>query len=117
MVTAEEIARVEIFADLHQAAREPLARVAADITLAPGEFAVHEGGSRALFGFLDGRIEVRRIVDGVENVIGERGPGDVLGEMAIAFGMLHPAGFRATEATRVFRIELDDWHALAAAVP
>jgi thioredoxin reductase (NADPH) len=37
--------------------------------------------------------------------------------MAIAFGMLHPGGFRAVETTRVFRIELDDFQALAAATP
>jgi len=60
---------------------------------------------------------VIRRVDGVESVIGERRPGDVFGEMSIAFGMLHPGGFRAAEATRVFRIELDDYHALAAAAP
>ena len=117
MVTAEEIGRVAVFADLEPAERARLARVAADITLAPGEFAVHEGDSRALFGVLEGRIEVLRVVDGVASVIGERLPGDVLGEMAIAFGMLHPAGFRAAEPTRVFRIELDDYHNLAAAVP
>jgi thioredoxin reductase (NADPH) len=60
---------------------------------------------------------VLRLVDGVESVIGERKPGDIFGEMSIAFGMLHPGGFRAAEATRVFRIDLDDYHALVAAVP
>jgi thioredoxin reductase (NADPH) len=60
---------------------------------------------------------VLRLVDGVESVIGERRPGDVFGEMSIAFGMLHPGGFRAAEASRVFRIELHDYHALAAAAP
>ena len=117
MVTAEEIGRVEVFADLEPADRERLSRVVADITLAPGESAVHEGDERALFGVLEGRIEVVRLVDGVESVIGERRPGDVFGEMSIAFGMLHPGGFRAAEASRVFRIELHDYHALAAAAP
>ena len=50
-------------------------------------------------------------------MIGERKPGDVFGEMSIAFGMLHPGGFRAAETSRVFRIELHDYHALAAAAP
>jgi thioredoxin reductase (NADPH) len=117
MVTAEEIGRVAVFADMEAADRERLARVVADITLAPGEFAVHEGDGRALLGVLTGRIEVLRRVDGVESVIGERAPGDTLGEMAIAFGMLYPAGFRAAETSRVFRIDLDDFQALAAAVP
>jgi thioredoxin reductase (NADPH) len=89
----------------------------ADITLVPGESAVHEGDARALFGVLAGRFEVIRRVDGVETVIGERKPGEVFGEMSIAFGMLHPGGFRAAEASRVFRIDLDDYHALVAAAP
>jgi thioredoxin reductase (NADPH) len=116
-VTAEEIGRVAVFADLRPAERDRLSRLVADITLAPGEFAVNEGDERALFGVLEGRIEVLRRVDGVDTVIGERKPGDVIGEMAMAFGMLHPAGFRAAEASRLFRIDLHDYLALAAAVP
>src|SRR5262245_5590707 len=112
MVTAEEIGQVAMFADLAEAEREQLSRVVADITLTPGEFAVHEGDERALFGVLAGRIEVLRRADGVESVVGERIPGDIFGEMSIAFGMLHPAGFRAVETTRVFRVDLDDYRAL-----
>jgi thioredoxin reductase (NADPH) len=117
MVTAEEIGRVAVFADLEPTERDRLSRVVADITLAPGESAVNEGDERALFGLLEGRIEVIRRVDGVESVIGERKPGDVFGEMSIAFGMLYPGGFRAAEASRVFRIDLHDYQELAAAAP
>jgi thioredoxin reductase (NADPH) len=117
MVTADEIQRFAVFADVEPAELDRLARVVADITLVAGEFAVHEGDGRALFGVLAGRLEVLRRVDGVESVIGERKPGDIFGEMSIAFGMLHPGGFRATETTRVIRIELDDFQALAAAAP
>ena len=66
MVTAEEIGRVEVFADLEPAERERLARVVADITLVPGESAVHEGDARALFGVLEGGSRCVRLVDGVE---------------------------------------------------
>jgi thioredoxin reductase (NADPH) len=117
MVTAEEVARFAVFADVEPSELDRLARVVADITLVPGEFAVHEGDGRALFGVLTGRLEVLRRVDGVESVIGERKPGDIFGEMSIAFGMLHPGGFRAVETTRVFRLELDDYQALAASAP
>ncbi len=117
MVTAEEIGRVAVFADLESADCERLCRVAADISLSPGEYAVHEGGERALFGVLEGRIEAVRLVDGVERVIGERRPGDVFGEVSITLGMPHPAGFRAAEASRVFRIEPHDYHAVAAVAP
>jgi thioredoxin reductase (NADPH) len=117
MVTAEEIARITMFAELEPSERERLARVVADITLAPGESAVNEGDGRALFGLLDGRLEVIRRVDGVESVVGERVPGDVFGEMAVALGMLYPGGFRAAEASRVFKIDLEDYYTLVATAP
>ena len=108
MLTAQEFRSFAVFADLEPAERERLSRVVADITLAPGESAVNEGDERALFGILEGRIEVLRFDDGVGSVIAERGPGELFGEMAMAFGLLHPGGWRAKVPTRVFRIDLQD---------
>jgi thioredoxin reductase (NADPH) len=117
MVTAEEIGRFAVFAGLEPAELDRLALAMADITLSPGESAVHEGDGRALFGVLSGRIEVLMRADGVESVVGERKPGDLFGEMAIAFGLLHPGGWRAAETTRVFRLELRDFQTAAATAP
>jgi thioredoxin reductase (NADPH) len=117
MVTAEEIAEVTIFAGLGAADRERLSRAAADISLLPGEYAAHEGGGRALFGLLEGRIEAVKLVDGIERVVGERRPGDVFGEVPITLGTVFPVGFRAAETSRVMRIEPHDYHAVAAVVP
>jgi len=117
VVTADEIAGIELFAAVERAVLERLTRVAADITLAPGEFAVHEGDDRSLFGVLSGRLEVLRAADGVVTVIGERLPGSVVGEMTVTFGIPHPAGFRATEPTRVFRLELHDYQDLVSWLP
>jgi len=117
VVTLEEIGGFEVFATLDPADCERLCRVAADISLSPGEYAVHEGDERALFGVLEGRMEVVRLVDGVERVIGERRPGDVFGELSITLGMRQPAGLRAAEASRVLRIEPHDYHAVAAVAP
>jgi thioredoxin reductase (NADPH) len=117
VVTPEEIGQFEVFASLEPADRERLCRVAADISLGPGEFAVHEGDERALLGVLEGRIEVVRLGDGEERIIGERRPGDICGELSMAFGMRHPAGFRAAEASRLFRIDPHDYADLVDAVP
>ena len=73
MVTAEEIAGVSIFADLGPLERERLSRVAADIRLMPGEYAIHAGDERALYAVLEGRLETLRVVDGVERIVGGRG--------------------------------------------
>jgi thioredoxin reductase (NADPH) len=117
VVTPEEIAGVALFAGLDPGQCERLARVAADLQLVAGEYAAHEGGERALFVVLEGRIEPTRLVDGTERVLGERLPGDVFGEVPIVLGTVFPVGFRAAEASRVMRVEARDYHAVAAVVP
>ncbi|HXC37814.1 MAG TPA: hypothetical protein VN667_02630, partial [Burkholderiales bacterium] len=48
MLTVEDVAAVPLFAGLASADLERLARTSADLRLNPGEFAVHEGGERAV---------------------------------------------------------------------
>jgi thioredoxin reductase (NADPH) len=117
VVTPEEIAGFAVFAALDVTDRERLSRAAADITLAPGEFAVHEGGERALFGLLEGTIEAVKLADGVERVVGVRKPGEIFGEVPITLGTVFPVGFRAAETSRVLRIDPHDYHATAAVAP
>jgi thioredoxin reductase (NADPH) len=117
VVTTDEIGAVAIFAALGPAERDRISRAAADITLAPGEYAAHEGSERALFAVLEGRIQPVKLVDGIERVVGERGPGDVFGEVPIALGTVFPVGFRAAERSRIMRLEAHDYHAVAAVVP
>ncbi len=117
MVTNEEIGRVTLFADLGAPEAEQLSRAAADISLAPGEYAAHEGDDRALFAVLEGRIEAVKLTDGIERVVGQRHAGDVFGEVPIVLGTVFPVGFRAAEATRLIRLEPHDYHAVAAMVP
>ena len=117
MVTPEEIGGIDLFAALDPSQREQLSRVAADVSLVAGEYAAHEGGERALFAVLEGRIEPVKLVDGIERVVGERGPGEVFGEVPIALGTVFPVGFRAAEASRVMRVEAHDYHAVASVIP
>ena len=116
-MTPEEIARVTLFAELDPDQRERLAHVAADVSLVAGEYAAHQGAERALFAMLEGRIEPVSTVDGIERVVGERLPGDVFGEVPIVLGTVFPVGFRASEPSRVMRVEPHDYHAVAAVVP
>jgi thioredoxin reductase (NADPH) len=117
MVTPEEIAGITLFAGLDPAQCERLSRVAADVSLVAGEYAAPEGAERALFAVLEGRIEPTRLVDGIERVLGERLPGDVFGEVPIALGTVFPVGFRASEPSRVMRIDAAAYHSVAAVVP
>jgi thioredoxin reductase (NADPH) len=117
MVTAEEIASVAIFAGLDADERERLALAAADLLIAPGEYAIHPGDQRALYAVLDGRLETIELIDGVERVVGGRGAGDLIGEVPMTLATTFPFGFRAAEPTRLIRIEARDYHATAARVP
>ncbi len=117
MVTADEITGIPLFEGLAEAEIERLSRVAADMRLLPGEWAVNEGDERALFAVLDGHIEVVKLFDGVPRVIGNRHAGDIFGEVPMTLGSPFPAGYRAAEASRVMRIEAEDYHRTAAAAP
>jgi thioredoxin reductase (NADPH) len=117
MVTADEVGAIAAFAALQPSDREQLAQRAADISLAPGEYAVHEGGERALFAVLDGRVEAVKSIDGIERVVGQRLPGEIFGEVSIVFGTVSPVGFRAVETSRVMRVAPEEYYAVAAVAP
>ena len=115
MLTIEDVSAVPLFSALPAADRERLARTSADLHLAPGEFAVHEGGEPALFAVLSGKIEVIKTIDGIERTLGWRVPGAIFGEVPIALGTPFPGGYRAAEPSRVMRVELPEYYTIAAA--
>jgi thioredoxin reductase (NADPH) len=115
MLTVEDVAAVPLFSALPAAALERLALTSADLRLAPGEYAVPEGGERALFAVLSGKIEVVKTFDGILRTLGWRLPGTIFGEVPIALGTPFPGGYRAAEPSRVMRIEVQEYYAIAAA--
>src|SRR3989442_10399295 len=117
MLTADDVAAIPLFSTLAGPDLERLARTSADLRLSPGEFAVPEGGERALFAVLNGKIEVIKTIDGVERTLGWRVPGTIFGEVPIAFGTAFPGGYRASEPSRVMRVEPRQYYAIAAASP
>src|SRR5262245_10445951 len=114
MLTVDDVAAVPLFSGLPPAELERLARTSADIHLGPGEFAVPEGGERALFAVLSGKIEVVKTIDGIERRLGFRLPGTIFGEVPMALGTPFPGGYRALETSRVMRIEPQQYYAIAA---
>ena len=117
MLTIEEVRAVPLFSSLSESELERLVRTSADITLRPGEFAVHEGGERALFAVLSGKLEVVKQFDGVERTLGWRLPGTIFGEVPLAFATPFPGAYRAAEPSRVMRVEPHQYFAVAAAAP
>lgn len=115
MLTFDDVAAIPLFSTLPAANLERLARTSADLHLSPGEFAVHEGGERALFAVLTGKIEVVKTYDGIERRLGWRLPGTIFGEVPIALGSPFPGGYRATEPSRVMRVDIQEYYTIAAA--
>ena len=115
MLTNEDIAAVPLFSALPVASLDRLAQTSADLFLDPGEFAVPEGGERALYAVLAGKIEVVKRFDGIERTLGWRLPGAIFGEVPITLGTPFPGGYRASEPSRVMRIDMQDYYTLAAA--
>jgi thioredoxin reductase (NADPH) len=115
MLTIQEVSAVPLFSALPTSNLERLARTSADLHLSSGEFAVHEGGEPALFAVLSGKIEVVKMVDGIERSLGWRAPGAIFGEVPIALGSPFPGGYRAAEPSRVMRVELQEYYTIAAA--
>lgn len=117
MLTPDDIRAVPLFASLSDAGLDRLARTCADIHLNPGEYAVHEGGERALYAVLSGKIEVVKLFDGIERTLGWRLPGTIFGEVPLAFATPFPGGYRAAEPSRVMRVEPHHYFAIAASAP
>ena len=114
MLTIDEVAAIPLFSALPVAELERVAQTSADLHLGSGEFAVHEGGEGALFAVLAGKIEVVKTFDGIERTLGWRLPGTIFGEVPIALGTAFPGGYRAAEPSRVMRMDIQQYYAIAA---
>ena len=117
MLTPDELAALPILSTLSPIARTDVAQAAADIRLNAGEYAVYEGEPPALFVVIEGAIEVIKLVDGIERKIGMRLPGKLFGEVPLVFGTQFQAGFRASEPTRVVKLDARLYYDLAASSP
>src|SRR5579864_8388238 len=118
MFTKEELRAIPLFSGLDEKELDYLADTSADIRLQEGEYAVHEGEThRALFATVEGRLEVTKVVDGIERVVGIRGPGDLFGEVPVVLNTPFLASLRAAQPSRVMQIEIREFHAIAAAAP
>jgi thioredoxin reductase (NADPH) len=118
MLTIDDVRAIPLFSTLALPELERLAQTSADLHLSAGEYAAHEGGEeRALFAVLSGKMEVVKLFDGVERTLGWRVPGAIFGELPIALGTPLYGGYRASEPSRVMRVEVREYYAIAAASP
>jgi thioredoxin reductase (NADPH) len=117
MFTTDEVRAIPILSAIPTTDLERLAKSAADIQLAAGEWAVHEGDERAFYAVVSGKIEVVKLFDGVPRTLGWRMPGTLFGEVPLALGSPFPGGYRAAEPSRVLRLTAQQYYTVAAAAP
>jgi thioredoxin reductase (NADPH) len=118
MLTIDDVRAVPLFSTLAGPELERLAKTSADVRLGVGEYAAHEGGEeRALFAVLAGKMEVVKVFDGIERSLGWRATGTIFGELPVALGTPLLAGYRAAEPSRLMRVEIREYYAIAAAAP
>ena len=73
MLTVDDVRSIPLFSTLAAPELERLAKTSADIRLAAGDYAAHEGADeRALFAVLSGKREVVKLIDGIERTLGWR---------------------------------------------
>src|ERR1700745_1997122 len=117
MFTIEELATIPLFSTLGEKELEYLAGAVEEIRLIPGECGGQEGETRSLAIVVEGKTELTKLVNGVEQVIGVRLPGDVGGEVPMTLGTPLPASMRAVEPSRVLKVTVEVFHTLAAMAP
>jgi thioredoxin reductase (NADPH) len=117
MITPDLLKDVPLFADVPAAELSTIAARAADIRLRDGEWLIHEGEAPAFFILLSGRIEVSKSFGGIERQINVYLPGTFSGEIPLLLGSPAIASLRATEASRVCRLDEHDFRQLIVACP
>jgi thioredoxin reductase (NADPH) len=117
VITVDELATIPLFSALAENELEYLAGAVEDIHLVPGEYVAHEGEGRFLAVVVEGKTELTKLVNGVEQVIGVRLPGELGGEIPMTLGTPLPASMRAVEPSRVLKLTVNVFHTLAAMAP
>jgi thioredoxin reductase (NADPH) len=117
MITVDELAKIPLFSALAIEELEYLGRTVADIHLIPGEYAAYEGETRALFVIIEGRVELTKVVHGVERVIAIRLPGELSGEIPMTLSTPAATSLRATEPSRVLKLSVKVFYTLVAMAP
>jgi thioredoxin reductase (NADPH) len=114
MITVDLLRSVPLFRPLPTPELETLAARGADIRLRAGDWLIHEGELPSFFVLLEGRIEVRKVIHGVDHLVTTYAPGDYFGEVPLLLGSPAVASLRAAEPARVCAFEAADFRELIA---
>jgi thioredoxin reductase (NADPH) len=117
MITIDEVRTIPLFSKQPDRVLEYVVNNCADIGAAPGEYVVTEGEQPALLIPVSGKLDMTKLIDGVESVVDVRRPGDLFGEVPLILNTPFLTSLRAVEASRVIRIEPREYHSIATMAP
>jgi len=117
-VSVEFLRHLSLFADLPEADLQALYQRAEPMTLASGEWLMREGEiGEALFVVLEGGIEITKRSGGQEVVLAVRGPGEVIGEMALLEQTPRTASGRVVQEAHLLRVGKEAFKQVLTASP
>jgi thioredoxin reductase (NADPH) len=112
MITGDLLTRVPLFAGLPDNERASLAARAADVRIRSDEWLILEGQAPAFFALLEGQLAVFKMVAGQDRRIHTYDPGEYFGEVPLLLGSPAIASLRATEPSRLARLDAADFQEL-----
>lgn len=117
-MTAEFLREIRLFAGLPTEDLERLADLAERIELKPGEDLVREGDpGHSMYVLMEGECRVTKRSGSREVLLAERGPGEVIGEMALLSEAPRSATITAVTPMKVLRLEQDAFQSVLRSSP
>jgi thioredoxin reductase (NADPH) len=117
MITASMLRKVPLLAEVPDVELAVMAGRAADIHLRANDWLIQEGEVPSFFIVISGGLDVYKSIGGGERLINHFGPGDYGGEVPILLGAPAIASLRASEPSRICRLDQADFRELIAACP
>lgn len=117
MITAEELKAYPLFACLSQGWRQRVAETAGELYVATDEWIIREGETPSFFVLLRGVLVCEKDYGGANKARATYAPGDFYGEIPILLNSVAIASLRATEASRLLRIDPAQFKDMIASSP
>ena len=105
VITARELRSIPLFADLPDGEAATLTSRLADVRLRSGEFLIQEGEQPSFFMLLEGCVELRKRVHGIDRRIEVFRAPNYFGELPLMLGSPAIASVRAMEPSRAAQLD------------
>ena len=112
MINPEDLQSIPLFSCLTDRQRQRLAANVAELNVQAGEWIIREGETPSFFVLLAGALDLEKEYGGASKVRGQYKPGDFYGETPILLDAPTIASLRATEPSRLIRLDRNQFKEL-----